>query len=120
MFIHSFRCLAFGIASAMAFLSSPTASAQEAWLVVTHEVEDFDRWKDVFDQALATRRSVGEMASYILYNPVDQNMITVWFEWDTMERARAWASDPALAYGMTAAGVVSTPVFSFFDIGSAH
>ena len=76
MFIHSFRCLAFGIASAMAFLSSPTASAQEAWLVVTHEVEDFDRWKDVFDQALATRRSVGELAFYILLNPVDQSMVT--------------------------------------------
>ena len=63
---------------------------------------------------------MGEMASYIMHNRVDQNMITVWFEWDTMERARAWAADPALANGMTAAGVVSTPFFSFHDIESTN
>ena len=66
MFVNSFRCLAFCVASAITLLSSPPASAQEAWFVVTHKVEDFDRWKDVFDQALATRRAVGEMASYYL------------------------------------------------------
>ena len=90
--------------------------AQEAWMIATHKVEDFDRWKAVFDAALPTRRAVGEMASYILYDPVDQNLVTAWFEWDTMERAHAWASDPALASEMTAAGVTSTPVFSFHDI----
>ena len=120
MFVNSFRCLAFCVASAITLLSSPPASAQEAWFVVTHKVEDFYRWKDVFDQALATGRSVGEMAFYIMHNPVDQNMNTVWFEWDTMKRACAWASDPALAHGMAAASVISMPVFSFFDIGTTH
>lgn len=87
-------------------------------MVVTHEVEDFDRWQAAFDHALPTRRAVGEIASYILHNPNDQNVVTVWFEWDTMERAQSWAADPALANGMTAAGVISTPVFSFRDIES--
>ncbi len=118
MFTIAFRCLAFSVAAVIAPLSTQTAWAQEAWMVVTHEVEDFDRWKEVFDQALPTRRSVGEMASYIMHDPVDQNRITVWFEWDTIERARAWASDPALANGMTAAGVISIPVFTFHDIES--
>ncbi|WP_306262358.1 hypothetical protein [Pararhizobium sp. IMCC21322] len=120
MFTMPFRCLAFGVTAAITLLSSQTVWAQETWMVVTHEVEDFDRWKEVFDQALSTRRSVGEMASYIMHNPVDQNMITVWFEWDTMERARAWVADPALANGMIAAGVVSTPVFGFRDIESTN
>ncbi|MEL7394198.1 MAG: hypothetical protein AAGK02_03145 [Pseudomonadota bacterium] len=120
MFTMPFHCVAFSVTAAITLLSSQTAWAQEAWMVVTHEVEDFDRWKEVFDQALPTRRSVGETASYIVHNPVDQNMITVWFEWDTMERARAWAADPALANGMTAAGVVSTPFFSFHDIESTN
>ena len=118
MFTMSLRCLAFSAATAIAPLSIQSAWAQEAWMVVTHEVEDFDRWKEVFDQALPTRRSVGEVASYIMHNPADQYRITVWFEWDTMERARALASDPALANGMTAAGVISIPVFTFHDIES--
>lgn len=106
--------------AALAIVTNTPAQAQQAWMVVTHEVEDFDRWKEVFDKALPTRRAVGEVASYILHNPIDQNALTVWFEWDTMERARAWASDPVLANGMTAAGVVSKPVFSFHHIGSTN
>lgn len=108
------------ILAVLAILTTTPAQAQEAWIVVTHEVEDFDHWKDVFDKALPTRRTVGEMASYIMHNPVDRNSITVWFEWDTMERARAWASDPVLANGMSAAGVVSNPAFSFHHIGSMN
>jgi len=84
-------------------------------MIVTHEVEDFDRLKVVFDQALPTRRSVGEMSFYILHNSMNRNLVTVCFEWDTMERAQAWASDPTLANGMAAAGVVSPPVFSFHE-----
>jgi hypothetical protein len=104
------------VSTAAVVLAGTPVMAQEAWLIVTHEVKDSVQWKEVFDQALPTRRAVGEMASYILHNPVDRNVITVWFEWDTMEHARAWASDPVLANGMVAAGVISAPVFSFQHI----
>ena len=104
------------LAGVFDILATGSAQAQEAWMIVTHEVEDFDRWQEVFEQALPVRRSVGEVASYIMHNPGDQNVVTVWFEWDTLDRARTWASDPALAYGMAVAGVVSTPVFSIHEI----
>ena len=118
MFTMQCHHMAISACTALAVLSAPVAQAQEAWMVVTHEVEDVDRWQTVFDHALPTRRVVGEMAAYILLNPVDRNLVTVWFQWDTMERAQAWAADPALANGMTAAGVISTPVFSFHAIES--
>jgi len=35
-----------------------------------------------------------------------------------MERAQAWGADEALANGMTAAGMISIPVFSCHDIKS--
>ena len=114
------RLAAFCVSCVIALLSTPIVHAQEAWMIVTHEVEDFDRWKEVFDQALPTRRSVGETSFYILHNPMNRNLVTVWFEWDTMEHARAWASDSALANGMVAAGVVSVPVFSFHEIQTAN
>lgn len=118
MFTIQCHHMAISAYTALAVFSAPAAWTQEAWMVVTHEVEDFDRWQAAFDHALPTRRAVGEIASYILHNPNDQNVVTVWFEWDTMERAQSWAADPALANGMTAAGVISTPVFSFRDIES--
>ena len=116
MFTIQCHHMAIGACTALAVLSAPAAWTREAWMVVTHEVEDFDRWRAVFDHALPTRRAVGEIASYILHNPTDPNVVTVWFEWDTMERAQSWAADPVLANGMTAAGVISTPVFSFHAI----
>lgn len=120
MFVIQVPGRAFGVAAIVALFSTEPVQAQEAWMIVTHEVDDFDRWKEVFDQALPIRRSVGEIASYILHTPDEPEVVTVWFEWDTIERARAWASDPALANGMIAAGVVSTPVFTFQDLPSTN
>ncbi len=114
MTLHFYGICAAG-ALTVAVASSSFSEAQEAIMIVTHEVEDFGRWKEVFDGAIATRRSVGEMSAYILHNPVNQRVVTVVFEWDTMERARAFAEDPALANGMAAAGVVSEPNFTFIQ-----
>ncbi|MEM7005001.1 MAG: hypothetical protein AAF498_03900 [Pseudomonadota bacterium] len=113
MSIPALRDFAFVASSLLAVLSNTPASAQEARMIVSHEVEDFERWKQVFDQALPIRRAAGEMTFAILQSPTNEALVTVWFEWDTMERARAWASDPILANGMAAAGVISEPVFSF-------
>jgi hypothetical protein len=83
-------------------------------MIVQHQVADFAAWKSVFDGALATRQSVGEIAFEILQDPVDQNSVTVIFEWDTLERAKAFAEDPVLENGMHAAGVISVPEFTFY------
>ncbi len=85
-------------------------------MTVAHEVKDFDRWKEVFDGTIATRRSVGQMSAYILHYPVDQRVVTVVFDWDTMGRARTFAHDVALANGMVAAGVISTPTFTVVPV----
>jgi hypothetical protein len=95
---HAVAAAAF---AALTQRSSPVATAQEAWMVVSQEVEDFDRWKDVFEQARRLRRSAGETAFYILQNPVHSNLVKVWFEWDTQERARAWPSPPNCRAGKT-------------------
>lgn len=63
MFVAGFHALAFGVAATFALLSTEAAQAQEAWMVATQRVEDFDRWKEVFDQALPIRGSAGGMAS---------------------------------------------------------
>ena len=96
-------------------------SAQEAMMVVQHKVADYERWDRGFTGALPFRRNAGEISSYILHNPGDPNLVIVWFEWDTLARAQAFAASPALADGMAAAGVVSEPTFQFwtFDRSTA-
>lgn len=103
---------------AAAFTLGPfqIAAAQEAIMIVQHQVANHGEWKSVFDDALATRQSVGETAYNVLVNPDDRNSVTVIFHWDTVERAQAFAADPILKNGMQGAGVISKPQFTFCKI----
>lgn len=120
MLAHPVGKTSIAAAAGLAMLACTPPQAQEAWMVVSHEVENYDSWKATFDRALPTRRAVGEMAYFILHDPTNESLVTVWFAWDTAERARAWASDPALANGMAAAGVTSAPTFLFGAIKSTN
>lgn len=92
------------------------AAAQEAIMIVQHQVADYGEWKSVFDSALATRQSVGEAAYKVLVDPADINSVTVIFQWNTVERAQTFAADPFLENGMQSAGVISKPQFTFCKI----
>jgi heme-degrading monooxygenase HmoA len=114
---HSiFRSLTISTALTLGLCQS--AAAQEAVMIVQHQVADFAEWKSIFDEAFATRESVGETAFKILQNPEDENSVTVVFQWDTLERAKAFAEDPVLENGMRAAGVISVPNFTFCKIAN--
>lgn len=96
-----------------------SVAAQETMMIVQHQVADFAEWKSIFDGAIETRESVGETAFEILLNPKDENSVTVVFQWDTLEHARAFAEDPVLENGMRAAGVISEPNFTFCKIADS-
>tara|TARA_R110002049_G_scaffold137350_3_gene297370 strand:- start:240 stop:632 length:393 start_codon:yes stop_codon:yes gene_type:complete len=91
-------------------------AAQDAIMIVQHQVADYVDWKSVFDAALATRQSVGEVAYKILVDPADSNSVTVILQWDTVKRAQTFAADPILENGMRGARVVSEPQFTFCKI----
>ncbi len=105
--------------TALCISAVSAATAQEAIMIVQHQVADFEEWKSVFDGGFRTRKSVGEMSFNVLQSPDDPNAVTVVFEWDTVERAKAFAADPALENGMHAAGVISVPIFSFSRISGS-
>lgn len=77
-------------------------------MIVQHQVVSHAEWKAVFDDALATRQSVGETAYRALVDPDDSKSMTGLFQWDTVGRARAFAADPFLENGMQGAGVISS------------
>ncbi|AML52992.1 hypothetical protein [Falsihalocynthiibacter arcticus] len=112
---HSFIS-SISLATALTLGPFQIATAQEAIMIVQHQVADYEEWKSVFDDALATRQSVGETAYRVLVDPADSNSVTVIFQWDTVERAQIFAADPILENGMQGAGVTSKPQFNFFKI----
>lgn len=96
----------------------PTARAQGggAWLVVTHKVENFERWKPVFESTAELKRGYGWKQSWVFAIDGDRNNVLVMEEFGSMERARAFASSPDLKAAMGKAGVMGPPEIRFVNM----
>ena len=84
-----------------------------AWLVATHKVADFERWKPVFEGVAELKRRFGWKQSSVFAIDGDRNNVLVMEEFDTLEHARAFATSPELKAAMGEAGVVSAPEIRF-------
>ena len=89
----------------------PGARADEAgvFLVVTHRVADFDKWKAVFDGTAALKRGYGWKQSSVFAIDGDRNNVMVMEEFGSLERAKAFASSAELRDAMGEAGVMGPP-----------
>lgn len=88
-----------------------------AYMLVTHQVEDFAKWKDVFDEVKPLRDEAGEVSAAIFQDASNPNTVTGLFEWDNLENARAYAASPNLKAAMQKAGVTSPPQITFLNGG---
>jgi heme-degrading monooxygenase HmoA len=85
------------------------------YILVQQSVEEYDKWKTVFDEHGATRLAAGSKGGPVLRNADDPNHITVLLEWDTMDNARAFADSDDLREAMQRAGVTGAPDVFFLD-----
>lgn len=93
-------------------MGSATATSEQksgAWLVATHKVEDFARWKPVFDGTATLKRAYGWKHSSVYTIDGDRNNVLVMEEFDSLEHAKAFASSPELKAAMGSAGIVGAP-----------
>jgi hypothetical protein len=82
-------------------------------ILVHHEVADYTTWKSTFDAAFDFRQSHGERSYRIFHTAGNVNDLTLIFEWDTLEKARAFMSSEELKSRMTKAGVKAPPKVDF-------
>ncbi len=78
---------------------------------VTHEVKNYDDWLRVY-----TDRSDPESRLSIFASPDDPNLVTVFELTKSHQAARNAFSSPQLKEAMTEAGVISEPVYHYYDI----
>jgi hypothetical protein len=111
-----------------ATLALPNAHAEKAalpplngsaWMIVTHKVENFDRWKTVFDSVAPTKRSYGWKQSNVLSIDGDKNNVMVMEEYGSIDKAKAFAASNELKTAMAKAGVASAPEIHFV-VSVAH
>jgi len=84
-------------------------------VAVRHPVEDFEKWKLVFDEHRAVRESHGASGHWLLVDQNEPGTQLILNEFPNREAAEAFASDPSLPEAMARAGVSGPPRIEFYE-----
>ena len=103
--------LAFAIATVAALSIVGTASSQQSSvrLFVRHEVNDYATWRKVYDDFDAERKAGGVTAAAVYRSVDNPNDVTVWHDFASADKAKAFASSEKLKNAMKGAGVKGAP-----------
>jgi mitochondrial fission protein ELM1 len=82
-------------------------------VLVQHEVADYPAWKAAFDASHDWRNKNGERGARIFHTAGNLNDITLLFEWESLEQARAFMASDELKARMASAGVKGQPRVEF-------
>jgi len=85
------------------------------YLLVQHTVEDYDKWKSVFDEHATARKAAGSKGGVILRNADNPNQVTILLEVDNLVDAQAFAGSDDLRETMQRAGVTRPPNVYFLN-----
>lgn len=77
--------------------------------LITHRVEDVDRWKAGFDDHESARRAAGILGHHINRAQDDPHLITLFLALSDLDQAKAFTSSPDLGEVMQKVGIVSGP-----------
>ena len=84
------------------------------YVLIIHEVENYEAWKKIFDEAAAIRKEAGEQSYQVLKYPDDKNKIVHFSRWRSLARAREFLESPELVEIRLKAGV-KMPQFIYLN-----
>jgi hypothetical protein len=86
------------------------------YLLVRHKVEDYERWKPIFDHDHgASRARSGSKGGRILRNADAPNELVILLKWESLENARRFANADDSREAMQRAGVADEPDVYFLE-----
>ena len=86
-----------------------------ATMIVRFQVEDFDRWKRMFDDMQAARREHGIVSASVHRNAADPEMVVTILRTASVDQARAWGNSETLHDAMAAAGVTDVIEIEYLE-----
>jgi quinol monooxygenase YgiN len=84
------------------------------YVLIIHEVKDYQAWKIVFDQAADLRKKAGEQSYQVLKYENNPNQIVHFSVWTSIQDAKAFFESPQLVEIRAKAGVKS-PEFIYLE-----
>ena len=85
-------------------------------LLFRHKVEDYAKWKSVFDANVALRKAAGSQGARLFRSASNPNELVILFDWENLESARKFAEAPELQERLKRAGVVQHDVYFLEEI----
>ncbi len=83
-------------------------------VLIIHEVDAYQAWKAVFDNAAGIRKNAGEISYQLLRYDNDANTVIHFSEWTSLDNARGFFESPELVEIRKKAGV-KTPLFLYLQ-----
>lgn len=84
------------------------------YVLITHQVEDYPKWKKIFDKAASIRKQAGEISYQVLKYQNNDNHIVHFSVWRSLDFARAFFELPELVKIRIDAGV-KAPKFIYLE-----
>lgn len=85
------------------------------YVIMRTKVEDYARWKPIFDEDSGNRKAGGSQGGQLFRNTQNPNEVIIIFEWDSLENARQFSHSPALMRKMQESGVIGQPDIFFLE-----
>ena len=82
---------------------------------VRHTLEDYSKWKTLFDGHSDVREKYGCTSASVFASVENPNDVLVEIVWENKEGAMQFLHDPSLKETMDKAGVIGKPEFSFSE-----
>jgi quinol monooxygenase YgiN len=86
-----------------------------ATLFVRHKVEDYGKWKGVYDDFAPVRKELGVTGASVHRDPEDANTLIVVHHFEDLDAMRAFADSDELKSAMMNAGVSGPPTMWFSE-----
>jgi len=85
------------------------------YVLVNHKVEDYDKWKLVYDEDGSTRKAGGSKSAFLFHNAEDPNQLVVLTQWEDLESAKKFSESEDLQITMQKAGVKGRPDIYYLE-----
>ncbi len=85
------------------------------FVLVIHRVENYAKWKSLYDEDGAVRKAKGSKGAQLLRNTNDSNHLVVMTEWEDLMSAKNFIESEDLTKTMQKAGVVGKPAVFYLE-----
>ncbi|MES2796790.1 MAG: antibiotic biosynthesis monooxygenase [Bacteroidota bacterium] len=85
-----------------------------SYILIIHEVEDYNLWKAIFDKAESIRKEAGEISFQLLKYNNKPNKIVHFSKWESIKAAKDFFESPKLIQIRKEAGVLA-PEFIYLE-----